>query len=339
MACPNTEDGFVMISLELGAALAMARLTTAEQVIVWEVVSRTYGPAKAPLAAISATDLARRTGLDRTFLAKGLRSLLDSGILAEGKERGEYKLQKNYDRWDRSAHKESDESARARREYARAAVRAARSYPKQAPPDCGNTATVGCGDIATVADSGCGNTATVGVAILPQSCGNTATPILLEDSLDLKEQQQATATEDEDPEPFHPPVLPMTKAAPAPSPAQDDAVIVARIEAFIEASGINPQFFECKIPSLVAQYPARWVEKAIRDAVPKSNRSQGPMGLVLTMLKSWHECDGPENDPIYTGKKPKLHGGPAAVPNAVPDYLKDADEAVPAPPRPVEKSA
>lgn len=311
MACPNTEDGFVMISLELGAALAMARLTTAEQVIVWEVVSRTYGPAKAPLAAISATDLARRTGLDRTFLAKGLRSLLDSGILAEGKERGEYKLQKNYDRWDRSAHKESDESARARREYARAAVRAARSYPKQAPPDCGNT--------ATVADSGCGNTATVGVAILPQSCGNTATPILLEDSLDLREKTpqppEGESVVESDEKPATIPIQP--------APISSVPTTYDELYRWVEAI-TKTQYVTEKLYVIAAGYPVEWVFHALRCCSGQNKPEQRWESYANGCLIRWHQNKGINWDEVKrdTSSKTRDVGKPIAVTDEDREFLE-----------------
>ncbi len=342
MAKPDCDDGFVMISLELGAALAMARLTTAEQVVVWEVVSRTYGPAKLLTAAISATDLARRTGLDRAFVAKAIRSLVDSNIIAESKIKGEYKVQKNYDHWDRSGHKETPEASKARRDYARAAIKTARDAAKSGTQKCVNTDTEGCVNTDTVPDSECVNTDTIGVSILTQSCVNTDTPRLLEEFRVLEKQQQAATeiVENQADEPFHPPTLPMPgPVASKPNPITAINEDVARIEKWIRDSGTNPMPFECKVQALVLEYPADWVEAAIKDAVIKCDHPRGPMYLVRKMLRDWKDCGGPENDPIYAGKKPKLHGGPAAVPNAVPDYLKDSDQAVPAPARRVEKSA
>lgn len=309
MACPNTEDGFVMIAVELGAALAMADLSRAEQVIVWEVIAQTYGPTKAANATVSASDLQKRTGMDRSYLAKSLKQLVESHVLSEGRAKGTYKLQKNYDRWDRACRKETADESKARREYARASVKLARvareSSPEEAPEGCGCTAT-----------APCGCTATEGVVVQPQPCGCTATAILLEEFKSIKKQQQTAAESeqpgaesDDDSEPFHPPTLPMPVPPPAsaaqPTPADDIDAAVARIEAFIRDSGTNPLPFECKVRSLVIQYPARWVELAIRDAIPKSTISQGPMGLVLRMLKAWDKCDGPENDPMYSGEKPK----------------------------------
>ena len=122
MACPNTEDGFVMIAVELGAAIAMVDFTKGERLVVWEVVTQMYGKAKLPEARVSPADVAARTNTERAMISKAVRSLVESNVLTAGKEEQTYRLQKDYEKWDRTARKEDPETAEARVAYAVEAV-------------------------------------------------------------------------------------------------------------------------------------------------------------------------------------------------------------------------
>jgi len=122
VACPNTEDGFVMIAVELGAAIAMVDFTKGERLVVWEVVTQMYGKAKLPEARVSPADVAARTNTERAMISKAVRSLVESNVLTAGKEEQTYRLQKDYEKWDRTARKEDPETAEARVAYAVEAV-------------------------------------------------------------------------------------------------------------------------------------------------------------------------------------------------------------------------
>jgi hypothetical protein len=81
MAKPDCDDGWFKLSHELDAALAVADFTKGARIVLREVFSQIYGPAKRTIAVISAADLGRRYGRPRQYFSRALEELDASGSI------------------------------------------------------------------------------------------------------------------------------------------------------------------------------------------------------------------------------------------------------------------
>jgi phage replication O-like protein O len=102
MANPQVEDGRIEVANELGDALAKTYFSPAENKVFWAVLRKTYGWHKKS-DAISYSQLAEATGLDRRHVGPALKRLVSRRILwcnSVGQKRiNEYGVQKDYDLW------------------------------------------------------------------------------------------------------------------------------------------------------------------------------------------------------------------------------------------------
>jgi hypothetical protein len=101
MARPRTDEGFIMIALDLFAAIAAADLPNRCQVVLAEVLMQVFGPRKdreriMPVKTTSVV-MARATGLDKQEARKALHDLVTYQILTRNGD--EYTFQKDYETW------------------------------------------------------------------------------------------------------------------------------------------------------------------------------------------------------------------------------------------------
>lgn len=300
MACPNTEDGFVMIAVELGSALAMVDLTKGERLVVWEVVTQMYGKAKLTEARVSPADVAARTNTERAMISKAVRSLVESNILTAGREDQTYRLQKDYEKWTRVARKEDAETAEARVSYAVEAVaRSNGRVPKVRPgrpkaaPEMRVSTDTDYPETRVSTDTNYGemrvSTDTVSVSLQTRERVSTDTPILLEEFRDLREtppsppQGGETTTAEASPE-SKTEDAPATVAFPdlranhrvASGGHQVDEAELLRAAAFIEREFVEKgrdYAFTCELYRVSEQYPTDWFLKALINARVQEKRS------------------------------------------------------------------
>jgi hypothetical protein len=100
VANPDTDDGWFKLAHELDAALAVADFSKGARIVLREVFAQVFGKAKRRHAALSPSDLARRTGMDKSHVVRAIRELVDSGVLQKVGE-GVYKFIKDYESWTR----------------------------------------------------------------------------------------------------------------------------------------------------------------------------------------------------------------------------------------------
>lgn len=97
MANPQTENGFVMVALDLFGAIMSAGLSTYAQVVLAEVLAQSYGPQKAKRVYLHGTEFNELTGIDRNSARKAITELVAAKILvADG---GGYRFNKDYESW------------------------------------------------------------------------------------------------------------------------------------------------------------------------------------------------------------------------------------------------
>jgi hypothetical protein len=90
-------DGFLPVPHEMFAALMLVDLTCEARMVLCEIVAQRYGPAKREGAKFKQSELAEQLGVFRSNIARGLRALLDRGIVVRhGKE---FRLVTDYDAW------------------------------------------------------------------------------------------------------------------------------------------------------------------------------------------------------------------------------------------------
>jgi hypothetical protein len=105
MAKPDTDDGWIKLAHELFAALMLADLTKAERMILHEVLNQMYrGPVKHRTATIKPAELCQRLGCLREYAWKGLKGLVDAGILIKQKP-DTFTFVKDYESWTRKGGK------------------------------------------------------------------------------------------------------------------------------------------------------------------------------------------------------------------------------------------
>lgn len=99
MAKPDLDDGYLKMAHELLAAVMVAHTSQVARVVLFEVFSQIYGPAKRPTATLRPVEIARRTGLQASNISAAITSLLDRGmLLREGLSA--YRFVKDYDSWE-----------------------------------------------------------------------------------------------------------------------------------------------------------------------------------------------------------------------------------------------
>lgn len=102
MARPQTEAGFVMVALDLFAALMAADIPNRGAIVLAEVLLQTYGPRKARRGVravhIDPAQIEHYTGLHRNNARKAIRELVAANILNPQSD-GAYKFNKDYETW------------------------------------------------------------------------------------------------------------------------------------------------------------------------------------------------------------------------------------------------
>ena len=124
MAKPDLNDGYLRYAHELDAALACADFTLGARIVLREVFAQIFGPAKRRTAVVSPSETARRYGLEKSNLLRGVRELIESGVLRKIGE-CEYHFVKDYESWTRNGRRRLSESMVV---AAREAPRMAMSY-------------------------------------------------------------------------------------------------------------------------------------------------------------------------------------------------------------------
>ncbi len=97
MASPQTDKGFIMIATDLHIAIAAARLGEAESLVLGVALHQLYGPRKLAVATLSAAEIAKGAGLNKSNVIRARRSLVARNILEETE--GGYRFVKDYETW------------------------------------------------------------------------------------------------------------------------------------------------------------------------------------------------------------------------------------------------
>jgi hypothetical protein len=98
VASPQTEDGFVMIALDLFAAMMSADLPNRCQIVLGEALLELYGPRKARSVYLVPSTLEDHTGLHRNNARRAIRELTEWSILLPQSD-GSFKFNKDYGKW------------------------------------------------------------------------------------------------------------------------------------------------------------------------------------------------------------------------------------------------
>lgn len=99
MASPQIENGFVMIALDLFAAIMAADLRNRDKVVLAEVLLQTYGPLKRRSVHLDHVTLEHYTGIHRNNARAGIKSLVQGKLLILQPD-GSYRFNKDYESWD-----------------------------------------------------------------------------------------------------------------------------------------------------------------------------------------------------------------------------------------------
>lgn len=97
VARPQTEDGFVMIALDLFSAVMSAGLSGYAQIVLAEVMLQWAGPGKKRKVYLHGSEIAEATGLDRNNARRAIRELTDAGIIRPDGEG--FTFNKDYESW------------------------------------------------------------------------------------------------------------------------------------------------------------------------------------------------------------------------------------------------
>lgn len=98
MAKPDTDDGWLKYAHELDAALAVADFTKAGRIVLREVFSQIFGPAKRRTAEVSATKIGAAWGMDRQNVHRGVKELQEANVLRK-QDDGRFAFNKDYESW------------------------------------------------------------------------------------------------------------------------------------------------------------------------------------------------------------------------------------------------
>ena len=99
MRAPDTNDGFLMIALELFPALFLADWRQSEATVLVWVLGLEYGPHKKPLNKLVASEIARTVGVDPSNIRAAIRRLIDRNVLQRNED-GLVKFNKRFSTWD-----------------------------------------------------------------------------------------------------------------------------------------------------------------------------------------------------------------------------------------------
>ena len=88
-----------MIACDLFIAISAARLGETESLVLATALHQLYGPAKRPVAVLSAAEIAKETGLDKSSVIRARNRLVGLRILIETE--GGFAFQKDYEAWRR----------------------------------------------------------------------------------------------------------------------------------------------------------------------------------------------------------------------------------------------
>jgi phage replication O-like protein O len=98
VAKPDLKNGYLKLAHELFAAVMVAPLPKEARIVLFEVFAQVYGYEKAKAARLSPTDIARRTGMAKPNVARGVAFLLKNGVIRrEGMDA--YRFVKDYESW------------------------------------------------------------------------------------------------------------------------------------------------------------------------------------------------------------------------------------------------
>ena len=113
MANPQTENGYFRIATELGNAFCKLKISGNDWLILWVVITKTYGWNKTE-DKISLSQFQRSTGLSRPTIVRGIKRLVRYGVL--GSSKGDttssnnatiptktYWIVKDYEKWKPSS--------------------------------------------------------------------------------------------------------------------------------------------------------------------------------------------------------------------------------------------
>jgi hypothetical protein len=98
MARPQTENGFVMIALDLFAAIMAADLPNREMIVLAEVLLQSYGPMKRRDVHLDPPTIEHYTGLHRNNVHRAIRGLVEGGILRRNAD-GSFRFVKDWESW------------------------------------------------------------------------------------------------------------------------------------------------------------------------------------------------------------------------------------------------
>jgi hypothetical protein len=98
VAKPQTEDGFVMIALDLFAAILAADLPNRCMIVLAEVLLQSYGPHKRRDVHLDPPTIEHYSGLHRNNVRRAIAELVAAGILAANAD-GAYRFVKDYEAW------------------------------------------------------------------------------------------------------------------------------------------------------------------------------------------------------------------------------------------------
>jgi hypothetical protein len=96
---PDTNDGFLMIALELFPALFLADWRQSEATVLVWVLGLEYGPHKKPLNKLVASEIARTVGVDPSNIRAAIRRLIDRNVLQRNED-GLVRFNKRFSTWD-----------------------------------------------------------------------------------------------------------------------------------------------------------------------------------------------------------------------------------------------
>jgi len=99
VARPDTNDGFLMVALELFPALMLADFRHYEMVVLVWVLGPSFGPKKKPWHKLDASEVGRMTNIDPNNVRRAVRSLIERKVLIRNAE-DLIKFNKNFDAWE-----------------------------------------------------------------------------------------------------------------------------------------------------------------------------------------------------------------------------------------------
>lgn len=363
MAKPDCDDGYYKLSYELAAAMLTFGFGEIEGFIIGRVLEQQYGWAKKKMVHIRTCEVASLLDVDRRLVNRAIHKLIGVGVLLDLGDDC-YTFVKDYESWE-TPHWKQAKRDRWVLFAKRAPKRAKADRPKAAPAD--RDGLIACSDgpsdyviskddksddadetLSSSKMTTCHLQSRQLVISKDDTQGVPPGPPIGEAHAELRMEEVEKAKQAasspaasvmSDDEPFLP-------SADSPPPMTVDWAAVdariAQVKVAIAKTVANHAVYAGHLEEWCERYPADWVIKAIEHGAWKGKNQARPQGFVGGLLTTWAAVKGPENDPIYMATRRVK--APAAitstfVPNAKPDYLKYAEGAVPAPPRPKGQTA